>query len=646
MTTYVTAGENGIQVTVGSLTRPQLDAVAAAEAPSASNEFMTRSAFGDLAAEAGATSLEVAAARDAVPNNDAPDSLYDTINAIAQRVHRADLYTTLQLAINAAELTGGVLELAPGKAYTLASSLTIDAPITVRGNGASLTATGAMTQMIAVSGANVTIDGLVLDGGGLTAWGINVDGGGLVLRDSVIRDFTQQAAGASAVGVRVVDGTGRVLIDGCTFEAINGVSTGVPDYTSRAILIHNDDDTGFGPITIVHNHFKEVGPNLVGMDSDTIHLSGMLGLRAPLLIAHNYFEDFANRAIKLQGGGGRIHANEFYSTWNTGSGDEALDAVIDVQQTGQAIITDNVMRLGHAVYGIKVGSSGGAPKTLTIRGNQIEGTEGQGSGIGLVVPGTDRVTIADNIIQGFNRGIYIYDSDARSLTVHDNLISGTALDGIHVANNCTGLGGASFHDNKFNDVGRNGIFLEEGVYHLLSGNYAQATNGVGVHAAGTLIKTTSPATYRAVNNQGPGTDTEATTGNVLDIRGGVPLFFSSTQQNIAATATVNLTFDTLSGVLWPGDGSILGIAVYCSEALVSGTLQVRIRKNGSSSTSVKVDITTVGQTAGYTVIDRDTYTVAKGDRMSVAIESVSYNTTSGAGVVDVTVSLSGEYYLV
>ena len=94
--------------------------------------------------------------------DDAGNIVVDTTTAVAEVNGMG--YTDLQDAIDAAEATNGTVELIAEKTIEINTALTIEEPITIEGNGSTITATGCAALQIVADLESLTIKDLKLQG--------------------------------------------------------------------------------------------------------------------------------------------------------------------------------------------------------------------------------------------------------------------------------------------------------------------------------------------------------------------------------------------------------------------------------------------------------------------------------------------------
>jgi hypothetical protein len=96
---------------------------------------------------------------------------------------------------------------------------------------------------------------------------------------------------------------------------------------------------------------------------------------------------------------------------------------VGIQSNGGIYAIANNVVANVATYGISVGTS-----NIPVFGNTVYGSTSQVSSIGIYISAGSLDTIFNNIVSGFNTGIYIASSDTRLYTDYNNIYNcGTAI---------------------------------------------------------------------------------------------------------------------------------------------------------------------------------------------------------------------------
>lgn len=245
-------------------------------------------------------------------------------------------FTRALAALRAAR--GGVLVIPPGVYPLNPGALSLSSNMAIAGVGATLTADTLGFEMLAISGTNVTVQGVTIDGArqpdgsALATRGISVYQGSrhVAILGSQVRGIGQAPAGttgrdaalitATPIGIMIYGDVDTVTVDGVTVDDIRAVNKdlGYNSWVARGILITAGTDASGAPlpsvatnVTIQNSVFRAITPKDDG-DAIVIQPSdGTLnpGQNARLRVLDNLFDDIAKRAVKIQVGGATIAGN-------------------------------------------------------------------------------------------------------------------------------------------------------------------------------------------------------------------------------------------------------------------------------------------------------------------------------------------------
>ncbi len=365
--------------------------------------------------------------------------------------------TAFRTALGQLDAAGGGTLVVPQGTYSVQpKNLVVHSNISVAGTQATIRANQIGFSLFDLSGANISMSGVIIDGNNLAVQGTEIGSGAtnVSLSNDVYQNFTQPSDqtnllyDALPVGIRIDASGNGITIDSVTVQNVKAInrngsapSPGTAwDPVARGIWITAAGGTSAENITIKNSTFSNVTPK---DDGDCIVIQDSTAY-ANLQVLHNTFNSCAKRAIKIQVPGAVVAnntinnpflGNNLYSQYTTDANTYDMVSAIAVYASNVAVFNNTITGVGTYYNAIEIGA-GAAVSNVSVQGNSVQ----MGSGTGAVMAYSsfvrsfqpvDLLTITNNQFSTGNaansvpNGIRL-DPPVTRATIKNNTISNVA----------------------------------------------------------------------------------------------------------------------------------------------------------------------------------------------------------------------------